>query len=52
VRLTDLRPIPGVVPDLRVTLPPCRYRSRCEREPPLPRLAVGLDHMVACRVPL
>jgi len=58
VTLDDLRPIPGVVPDLRSTLLPCRYRSRCERaipacdEPPLPRLAVGSDHTVACRVPL
>ncbi|HMH54225.1 MAG TPA: ABC transporter ATP-binding protein [Candidatus Acidoferrum sp.] len=56
--LDDLRPIPGTVPDLRGTLPPCRYRSRCERavavcdEPPLPRLAVGNGHTVACRVPL
>ena len=56
--LDDLRPIPGAVPDLRGTLPPCRYRSRCERaiaacdEPPLPRLAVAADHTVACRVPL
>jgi peptide/nickel transport system ATP-binding protein len=56
--LDDLQPIPGAVPDLRGTLPPCRYRSRCERavaacdEPPLPRLALGADHTVACRVPL
>jgi len=56
--LDDLRPIPGAVPDLRGTLSPCRYRSRCERavaacdEPPLPRVAVGTGHTVACRVPL
>jgi peptide/nickel transport system ATP-binding protein len=56
--LDALRPIPGTVPDLRDALPPCRYRSRCERavaacdEPPLPRLSVGADHTVACRVPL
>jgi peptide/nickel transport system ATP-binding protein len=58
VTLADLYPIPGGVPDLRGMLPPCRYRSRCERaiaacdEPPLPRLAVGPEHTVACRVPL
>lgn len=57
-RLSDLVPVTGSVPDLRSDLPPCRYRSRCERalsacdEPPLPRVAVGSDHMVACRVPL
>jgi peptide/nickel transport system ATP-binding protein len=57
-RLDELRPIPGAVPDLRGTLTVCRYRSRCERavaacdEPPLPRLAVGTNHTVACRVPL
>jgi peptide/nickel transport system ATP-binding protein len=56
--LDALRPIPGAVPDLRQALPPCRYRSRCERavaacdEPPLPRLTLGDDHTVACRVPL
>jgi len=56
--LADLHPIPGSVPDLRGALPPCRYRSRCERaiaacdEPPLPRSTVGPRHTVACRVPL
>jgi peptide/nickel transport system ATP-binding protein len=56
--LADLSPIPGLVPDLRTALPPCRYRSRCERavaacdEPPLPRLTVAADHTVACRLPL
>jgi peptide/nickel transport system ATP-binding protein len=58
VALSGLRPIPGTVPDLRTALPPCRYRTRCERaaaacdEPPLPRVAVGEGHTVACRVPL
>lgn len=58
VTLDELRPIPGTVPDLRETLPCCRYRTRCERavaacdEPPLPRLAVSPSHTVACRVPL
>jgi peptide/nickel transport system ATP-binding protein len=57
-RLSDLRPITGSVPDLRADLPPCRYRSRCERaipacdEPPLPRVAFGPGHIVACRAPL
>ena len=57
-RLAELVPIPGAVPDLRGALTVCRYRSRCERavaacdEPPLPRLAVGAGHTVACRVPL
>ena len=56
--LADLKPIPGSVPDLRGALPPCRYRSRCDRavtacdEPPLPRLTVGDAHTLACRVPL
>jgi peptide/nickel transport system ATP-binding protein len=56
--LTDLRPVPGTVPDLRGMLPPCRYRGRCPRaatacdEPPLPRTQVAPGHMVACRFPL
>jgi peptide/nickel transport system ATP-binding protein len=58
VRLADLRPIPGAVPDLRGSLPPCRYRARCDRavpacdEPPLPRAELEPGHAVACRVPL
>lgn len=58
VGLAGLRPIQGAVPDLRGNLPPCRYRARCDRaipacdEPPLPRVAFGPDHVVACRVPL
>ena len=57
-KLSELLPIPGAVPDLRAALPPCRYRSRCERavpacdEPPLPRLVSAPGHLVACRVPL
>jgi peptide/nickel transport system ATP-binding protein len=56
-RLGDLLPIPGSVPDLRGALPPCRYRTRCERavaacdEPPLPRVTVGPRHLVACTLP-
>lgn len=58
MRLSDLKPVTGSVPDLRSDLPPCRYRVRCERavsvcdEPPLPRVLMGPDHTVACRVPL
>lgn len=57
-KLADLRPIPGMVPDLRGNLPPCRFRARCERaipacdEPPLPRVTLTPGHTVACRVPL
>ena len=57
-RLVDLAPIPGAVPDLRHQLPVCRYRSRCERgsevcdAPPLPRIEMDAEHMVACRTPL
>jgi len=57
-KLSDLAPIPGSVPDLRGTLPPCRYRSRCERaeavcdEAPLPRTRAAELHLVACRRPL
>jgi peptide/nickel transport system ATP-binding protein len=56
-KLSEILPIPGAVPDLRGALPPCRYRTRCERavamcdEPPLPRLSVGPRHLVACRLP-
>jgi peptide/nickel transport system ATP-binding protein len=57
VKLTDLTPISGAVPDLRGVLPPCRYRSRCEHGTelcdgaPLPRVDVALDHVVACAGP-
>ncbi len=62
--LTDLRAIPGQLPDLRVTpLPACRFRERCERALPacsdspsvrLLPIACELDpaHLVACRNPL
>jgi peptide/nickel transport system ATP-binding protein len=58
IALAEVRPIPGAVPDLRGALPPCRYRSRCDRavaacdDPPLPRIAVEAAHTVACRRPL
>jgi peptide/nickel transport system ATP-binding protein len=57
-KLGDLVPITGIVPDLRAELPPCRYRTRCDRaialcaEPPLPRVEAAAGHMVACRRPL
>ena len=44
-------------PDLRGVLPPCRYRTRCERavdacdEPPLPRAIPAPGELVACRRP-
>ena len=56
-QLKDLLPIAGSVPDLRQELPPCRYRSRCERaqeacdDGPLPRTLVSPGHLVACRFP-
>jgi peptide/nickel transport system ATP-binding protein len=54
VTLDQLEPIPGSLPDLRGSLPPCRYAERCERRiaacdrAPLPRLAINDRHMVAC----
>jgi peptide/nickel transport system ATP-binding protein len=57
-KLADLMPIPGSVPDLRRALPPCRYRTRCDRARPdcdagpLPRLEVAALHRVACHHPL
>jgi peptide/nickel transport system ATP-binding protein len=57
-KLDDLTPVPGLVPDLRGELPPCRYRARCERAdegcdvPPLPRSEPAPGHVVACRKPL
>ncbi len=56
-RIEDLASIPGALPDLRGSLPPCRFSRRCERyrpqcdEPPLPWLALSPDHVVRCRVP-
>jgi peptide/nickel transport system ATP-binding protein len=54
--LEDLLPIPGGLPDLRTTLPPCRYAARCDRRqpdcdtPPLPR-SWHDGHFIACRHP-
>jgi peptide/nickel transport system ATP-binding protein len=58
VGLADLEPIPGSLPDLRGTLPPCRYAARCDRHEaacdtgPLAFLAVGAGHSVQCARPL
>jgi len=58
VTLEMLEPIPGGLPDLRGTLPPCRYAGRCERREPvcdtaalLPALAAPA-HSVFCARPL
>lgn len=61
-RLDQLQPITGQLPDLRGTLPPCRFSGRCERyappcdQAPLQRVRVeadhGADHTVACWRPL
>ncbi|MEX0731804.1 MAG: ABC transporter ATP-binding protein [Aquisalimonadaceae bacterium] len=58
--LDDLQAIPGGIPDLKGTLPPCRFADRCERRRPTcdePNLALepiphGNNHWVACRRPL
>lgn len=56
--LASLHPIEGSLPDLRGTLPPCRYLWRCDRRTaecesaPLPRLTLGDGHTVACHHPL
>lgn len=58
MHLHDLAAIPGSLPDLRRTLPPCRYSRRCERyaavcdSTPLQRLASAPNHLVACWRPL
>ncbi len=57
--LSELAAIPGNLPDLRrADLPACRFLGRCERAqpdcptPPLPRLALPGERLVACRHPL
>ena len=53
--LDDLAAIPGSLPDLRGTLPFCRYRGRCEiamdacDSGPLPVTMLAPDHSVRCR---
>ena len=57
-QLTELTAIPGNLPDVRrADLPACRYSARCERHSktgyaPLPLVAVGRSHTVACWQPL
>jgi peptide/nickel transport system ATP-binding protein len=56
--LDDLAAIPGSLPDLRrPDLPLCRYAERCPRKTehcaqPLPKTAIGADHIVACWNPI
>ena len=56
--LAELAPVPGNLPDLRRSdLPSCRFSERCTRASvvcsgPLPVLASGVDHAVACWHPL
>jgi peptide/nickel transport system ATP-binding protein len=57
-KLSDLAAIPGNLPDLRGTLPPCRYSGRCERLlptchlSPLPINTPQGGRRVACGNPL
>ena len=54
----DLAVIPGGLPDLRGTLPPCRFLHRCGRSDarcgsePLPLRRVGDGHIARCWNPL
>ena len=56
--LDELAAIPGSLPDLRRSdLPPCRYSERCPRKigtcaQPLPQVAFGTVHVVACWNPI
>lgn len=58
--LEDLREVPGSMPDLRGSLPPCRFAPRCSRrveacDDPGPVLECADDasaHWIACRRPL
>lgn len=55
--LDDLASIPGNLPDLRGTLPFCRYGGRCQRAVaaceagPLPLTRLTPDHTIRCRFP-
>ena len=57
-RVDALTSIPGQLPDLRGSLPPCRFEARCERalpacrEAPLPRTLIEAGHVVRCHNPL
>jgi peptide/nickel transport system ATP-binding protein len=58
VTAADLQTVPGNLPDLTGTLPPCRFATRCDRHRPdcdltTPALvAIAPNHFVACRHPL
>jgi peptide/nickel transport system ATP-binding protein len=55
---SELRTIPGSIPDLAGELPPCRFAARCERhaaacdQPALSLVDAGQGRRVACRFPL
>jgi len=54
--LSGLSAIPGNLPDLRATLPACRFAHRCAHrrpvcETPLPRRVLDPRHVVACHMP-
>ncbi|MEM9814646.1 MAG: ABC transporter ATP-binding protein [Pseudomonadota bacterium] len=55
--LASLCPIPGGLPDLRGTLPPCRFAARCARKTAaceteaLPVVSVDPGHTVSCHHP-
>jgi peptide/nickel transport system ATP-binding protein len=56
-RLDTLSTVPGNLPDLRGTLPFCRFGDRCDRRQPdcqaspVPVVSVSPDHSVRCRYP-
>lgn len=55
--LDTLSPIPGGLPDLRGSLPPCRFSARCTRKTeicdtsPLPQIDIAPGHRSACHHP-
>jgi peptide/nickel transport system ATP-binding protein len=54
--LSDLSSIPGNLPDLRGSLPACRFAHRCTfRQPvcetPLPQVPIADRHIVGCHMP-
>jgi peptide/nickel transport system ATP-binding protein len=56
--LASLSPIPGGLPDLRDTLPPCRFSARCVRKTdicntaPLRMIDIAPGHRTACHHPV
>lgn len=55
--LNALSPIPGGLPDLRGSLPPCRFSTRCTRRTevcdtsPLPNIDIAPGHTTSCHHP-